>query len=155
MIFVLFQKLVFLGAIGVLLENVFTGLWSLYRRHWKLTTSSYLYMWPIYGVAGLFLDAIRQSLDWPFWLRAFIYVPLIYGVEALSGVLISRLTARLQQWFGGSGGGVVIWEYEKSRWSPMGLVNFGYLPFWFALALGFDWIAAAVQKVAVFVGTQV
>ena len=155
MLFLLFQKFIFLGCLGILIENLFTGLWSLAHRHWKLTTNSYLWMYPIYGLAGIMLDALRQALPWPFWLKALVYLPLIYGLEALSGLILVSGTTLLQRWFGGAGGGVVPWEYKKSIWSPLGLINLSYAPFWFILALGFDWIAAGLQKVVVFIGTQV
>jgi len=101
------------------------------------------------------LDAVRMALPWPFYLKALVYLPLIYGIEALSGLLIVTLTTLLERWFGGTGGGVVVWEYKKSAWAPMGLINLSYAPFWLILALGFDWIAAGVQKIVVFIATQV
>jgi len=106
-------KLIVYGHLGFLIEIWFTGLWSLVHRHWKLTSSSYLWMFPFYSVGGLFLDAVRQGLSWPWWLKAFVYVPLIYGLEALSGWTISVITSQLQKWFGGSGGGEIPWQYKR------------------------------------------
>ncbi len=155
MFFLLLQKLIFLGCIGVLIENVFTGIWSLLQRNWKLTSSSYLWMFPIYGFTGLLLDVIRIYVPWPWYLKAFIYLPIIYGAEALSGLLIVAATAGLQWAFSGHGGGEVPWQYKKSSWSPLGLINLKYSPFWLALAFGFEPLAVALQKVVTFISTQV
>ena len=139
------QKLLLYGHIGILLEFWFTGARSLFKRHWKLTSSSYLWMIPIYGVTGLFMEVIATTVPWPFYLKALLYVPLIYGAEALSGASIAGLTKQLQRFLGGFQVGLIPWEYEKSSWAPAGLVNFKYAPFWYLLALGFDPIAAFIR----------
>lgn len=114
------------GAIGLLIEVVFTGARSLIQKNWKATSVTYLWMWPIYSAAGAIMQALSQSLAWPFWAKAFIYMPVIYGVEALSGWILSKVI------------GSVPWHYGLSHWTPMGLINLKYAPYWFALALCFD-----------------
>lgn len=141
------QKLLLYGHVGILLEFWFTGARNLCKRHWKLTTSSYLWVLPVYGVTGILMEVIRQSIPWPFWLKAFLYVPLIYGAEALSGATLAALTGLLQRFLGGVQGGTVPWEYEKSSWTPLGLVNFRYAPFWYLVALAFDPIADFIRAV--------
>lgn len=141
------QKLLLYGHIGILLEFWFTGARSLFRRHWKLTTSSYLWMLPIYGCTALLMEAVKTAIPWPFYFKAFLYVPLIYGAEALSGATLKVLTGVLQRFLGGAQGGVVPWEYEKSNWAPFGLVNFRYAPIWYLVALGFDPVAAFIRAV--------
>ena len=131
-------RVILFGCVGVLVEHVFTGVSSLLRRRWKATSTSYLWMAPIYGLTGLALEAIGDHLPWPIYFKALLYVPVIYGAEAVSGALLAALTGVLQKFFGGSGGGTVPWDYGKSRWSPFGVVNFKYLGFWYLLALAVE-----------------
>ena len=141
------QKFLVYGCLGVLIEFFFTGMASLVQKNWKLTSSSYLWMVFVYAPAALILEAISTALPWPFWCKAFVYVPVIYGIEALSGWTIKGITNLLQRWFGGHGGNVVIWEYHKSNWAPMGLINLKYAPFWLALAMAFDPISGFLTKI--------
>lgn len=143
------QKALLYGHIGVLLEFYFTGAASLTKRHWKLTTSSYIWMVPVYGATALLLEVVSQSVQAPFYLKAFIYVPLIFGAEALSGAFLKAFTALLQRFLGGVQGGTVPWEYPLSKWSPAGLVNFRYTPFWLLVALAFDPITDWISRVIV------
>jgi hypothetical protein len=131
----LWQRLIFFGCFGVLIENVFTGLYSLFQRHWKMTTCSYLPMFFVYGVAGLTLEVLGDVLPWPNYLKALLYVPIIYGFEALSGAAHAGLTTLLQKWFGGVGGGEIPWKYKKSRWAPFQVIQLKYVLFWYLLAL--------------------
>lgn len=143
------QKLLIYGHIGILLEFWFTGAHSLFQRHWKLTSYSYLWCVPIYGFTALLMEVVGQSVPWPFYLKPFIYVPLIFGAEALSGATLKGLTGLLQRFLGGAQGDVVPWEYQKSNWAPFGLVNFRYAPFWFVVALAFDPLSTWMRKVLV------
>ena len=130
----LLEKATVYGCIGILIENLFTGISSLIKKNWKATSCSYLWMLPIYGFTALALEAISQSVDWPFYLKAFLYVPVIYGVEALSGSIIKLLI------------GHIPWDYQKSAWTPMGLINLKYAPFWLLLGMAFDPITTFLTK---------
>lgn len=147
----LLQKLFVYGNLGVLVENYFTGGTSIIKRHWKGTTNSYVWMFPIYGAAGLVLEVLHNELPWPFYLRALVYLPVFFGIEALSGFSLERFTGWLQAWFGGTGGGVVPWDYGKSKWTPMGLINLTYTPFWAILALSFDPVCTFLHKVLLMI----
>ena len=141
------QKFCVYGCLGLLIEVFFTGVWSLFQRHWKMTGSTYLSMFPIYGFSALVLEAVSESLPWPFWCKAPVYVCIIYGAEALSGLTLIWLTGVLQRWFGGSGGGVIPWTYAKSHWMLFGLIEPRYIPAWMVLALAFDPISHFLTKI--------
>lgn len=137
----LFQKFLLYGCIGILIEFFFTAAHSLIIKNWKGTGHSYIWMLPVYGGASLFLEVISESVSWPFYFKAFIYVPVIYGIEALSGWMIQKII------------GHVPWEYKKSSWAPMGLINLKYAPFWLLLAMLFEPISVYLRKIVVFIAT--
>lgn len=139
---ILLEKAVIYGCLGLLIEVFFTGISSLIRKHWDATCKTYLWMGPIYGVTALILEAVSDAITWPFYLKAFIYVPIIYGAEGLSAWVLKSIIGR------------VPWDYGLSHWTPMGFVNFSYLPFWLILALGFDAIAEIIRKIIIFAGSQ-
>jgi uncharacterized membrane protein len=119
-----------LGIVGWLIEVVFTGINSLFRRDWAATSKTYLWMHPIYASGGMAVYTIYNNVIIsanPFLdavgLAFFIYVPLFYGFEALSGLASIKLFGR------------ILWDYGRSKWTPMGLINLKYAPYWFLLAL--------------------
>jgi uncharacterized membrane protein len=135
------QKMFFYGCIGILIEFFFTSIHSLIIKNWKATGYSYLWMLPVYGGTALFLEAISISVMWPFYLKALLYVPVIYGIEALAGWTLQKVI------------GVIPWDYKKSAWTPMGLINLKYAPFWLALAMAFEPISVYLGKIVHFIST--
>jgi hypothetical protein len=130
----LLQKFFVYGCLGLLIEVLFTGVWSLFHKNWKATSQTYLWMLPIYGAAALALEGVSEALPWPFYLKAFLYVPVIYGVEALSGWLLKKTI------------GSIPWDYKRSKWTPMGLINLRYLPYWLVLSFAFDPISSTLSR---------
>lgn len=138
----LLNKLLVYGLLGVLIEFFFTAVGSLLKGNWKGTGVSYIWMPFIYGFAAIVLEAVGDALPWPFYLKPLVYVPIIYGVEAISGWILMKII------------GHIPWDYQKSRWTPMGLINLAYAPFWLLLALGFDVISAFMKKLVVYLATM-
>jgi len=139
---VFLQKFFVYGCVGILVEFFFTGIASVLKRNWKATGYSYLWMLPIYGFTALALEALSESLPWPFYLKALLYVPVIYGVEALSGWTLQRLI------------GTIPWDYGKSRYTPLGLINLRYAPFWLMLALAFEPLSFYTRKALNFLAAM-
>lgn len=132
---VLLLKLIVYGHIGFLLEIWFTGLHSIFvNRDKSATATTYLWCLPIYGFTALALEGVSEALPWPFYLKALLYVPIIYGVEGLSGWTIRKIIGRIP------------WDYERSAWAPMGLINFKYAPFWLLVSMAFDPITNFLTK---------
>lgn len=131
----LILKLIAYGHLGLLIEVWFTGFHSLiFNRDKSMKAATYLPMLVVYGVTALALEAVSEHLPWPFYFKAFIYVFIIYFAEALSGSILKKLTGKIP------------WDYGLSRWSPAGLINLKYAPFWFILALAFDPITTFLTK---------
>jgi len=137
MLLIFLQKFLLYGCIGIVVEVLFTGIYQLLSKNWKLTGHTYLWMFVPYGLTGLVMELVRASLDCPFYIKAFVYVPIIYGAEALSGYVILIVTRFLQKLLGGHGA-VIPWNYGSHRWTLGGLINLKYFPFWFGLAMLFE-----------------
>jgi hypothetical protein len=143
---ILAQKFALYANLGILIEFWFTSIYNLLIKNWKLTGYSYGWMLWVYGMAGLVIESIGSAISWPFYLKAFIYMPIFYGIEAISGIVLSLITGKLQGWFGGTGGGTILWNYGHSKWTPMGLINIKYVGFWLLLALAFDPLSGTIHK---------
>ncbi len=127
------QKFLVFGCIGWLVEVIFTGVASILHGDKKAVCQTYLWMAPLYGLIGLILEVMR-AVPIPFWLKApLLYVPLFYLAEFGYGWLLEHLI------------GVCPWNYGRGRWTPAGLINLKYAPFWLALALFADPLARILQ----------
>ncbi len=123
------------GVIGLLIEVFFTGVGSLLHKNWRATCQTYLWMMPIYGLAGIALEAIYHGLHhWPAVPLALVYTFVIYVTEFVSGLILKKLIGRCP------------WDYGLGNWTPWGLINFKYFPYWFALACCFNPISNFLQK---------
>ena len=120
----LYYSLVF-GVLGWCLEIIFTGFYSaIIERNPRAIGTTYLYMFPIYAIAGSGFQIFRHLLvlaSMPLIVRIFIYLILIYLIEYSSGWLLKKLIGRCP------------WQYPDSKWSLNGFVRFDYAPFWFLL----------------------
>jgi len=127
------------GCIGIVIENLFTGVGNvLVRKDRTARTQSYLWMWPIYGAAGITLEFVQDALaSWHWALRPLVYLPLIYGIEGVSGFAIKKIIK------------VCPWEYGQSKLAPFGLIHLGYSPFWLLLGFLFDPISRLLGNIVV------
>lgn len=115
------------GIIGWLVEVMFTGLGSLIRGDIKLTSWTYLWMFPIYGMAVL-LEPIHDKIRHvPWWIKGIVWVGFIYIIEYFSGFALKIAL------------GVCPWNYtSKSYFNIEGLIRLDYAPFWFIAGLIFE-----------------
>jgi len=114
------------GVGGLLIEVVFTGLYSLLSGNLKLTCQTSLWMILVYGTARCLFDYIGMTLHYNRFIMGCIYTPLIYLQEFAWGFLFLKVLKKR------------LWDYGGSKITPMGLINFFYFPAWFVLALFFD-----------------
>jgi len=134
----LLQKFFVYGCLGLLIEIFFTGVYSLIIKNWKATSQTYLWMLPVYAIAGLALEGISEALPWPFYLKALVYVPTIYLIEAFSGWCLKKAI------------GVIPWDYGRSKHTPWGLINLKYAGFWLVLGMAFDPLSLYLRKMLNF-----
>jgi uncharacterized membrane protein len=131
------RHLIIFGALGLTLEVLFTGFHgAIIERNVKATGTTYLWMFPIYGLAGVGFEGLKYILilgTLPLILRVFVYLIIIYIIEYVSGWLLKKAT------------GSCPWEY-KNKWSINGFVRLDYAPFWFALCWLIEPIQVWVEK---------
>ena len=115
------------GLCGWCMEILFTALHSLKRRDLRLTGTTSLWMFPIYGCACL-LAPFKQlfaKLHVGRLKRGLFYMLLIFTVEYFSGRLLWKH-------------GLCPWDYLKSRFHIHRIVRLDYAPWWFLAGLFFE-----------------
>ena len=123
------------GAMGWCAEILYTGLCSLLAGDGTLVAKTYLWMFPIYGLAGLAAPAfllLRRYCPW--WQRLGVYIFAIFTGEYFSGGLLRIFT------------GVCPWDYGKEFLSVDGLIRLDYAPLWAGLGLFFEMISVFLTE---------
>lgn len=121
------RRFLFYGIVGWVTEVLFTGVCSLFSGSLTLSSQTYLWMFPIYGMA-VFLEPIHDRIRHIPWLiRGFIWASLILSFEYLCGWTLESLI------------GVCPWDYRKTTaYSINGYIRLDYLPIWFMAGLIFE-----------------
>ena len=121
------------GAMGWLMEVLWTGLAALRSKNYKLTSSTSLWMFPIYGLVVVLEPLFRLTAPLNFLLRGLVYAALIFLGEFVTGTLLKRAH-------------VCPWDYSHTRFHVRGVIRLDYLPAWAAAGLVFErvywWLVA-------------
>ena len=118
------------GVLGWCAEILWTGFCSFLMGDASLTAQTYLWMFPIYGLAGMCMPlflAFRRYC--PLWQRVGVYVFAIFTVEFITGWLLQVMT------------GICPWDYGESFFSVRGFIRLDYAPLWAILGLFFERVA--------------
>ena len=109
------------------MEILWTGLGSVLQGRWELAAYTYLWMFPIYGLA-IFLEPVHDAIrNTPWWVRGTIWASFITTLEYSAGWVL-RATI-----------GSCPWDYSgQSGYSVGGLIRLDYLPVWFFVGLLFE-----------------
>jgi uncharacterized membrane protein len=110
------------GGLGITTEVFFTAISDLINsgsfEDLSLKGQSYIWMFPIYGLASiLFPFFFGMIKKWPRLARYIFYGVGILFVELIAGFLLEELTGRCP------------WEYQVG-WHFQGYIRFDYLPLW-------------------------
>lgn len=120
------KRFLIYGLLGWCTEILWTGFGSLMKGDVKLTGWTYIWMFPIYGLA-IILEPIHDRIrNWPILLRGSIYTAIIFSMEFSTGWLL-RLAL-----------GVCPWNYGSGPLSIDGIIRLDYAPAWFAAGLIFE-----------------
>ncbi len=126
------RRIAIYGILGWCLEIIWTGFGSMLTGDVRLTAQTYLWMFPIYGVAVL-LEPVHDAIRlWPVWLRGLLWMLLCFSIEYLTGWLLRNLI------------GTAPWDYSGNFFNIDGLIRLDYAPAWFTAGLLFekihDWL---------------
>lgn len=114
------------------MEIIWTGLGSLLTADPRLTSKTYLWMFPIYGLAVFFAPVHEFIRPWPFVIRGLLWMITFFTVEYLTGWLLHFFV------------GAIPWDYSQARFQIHGLIRLDYAPVWFTLGLLYekmhDWL---------------
>ncbi len=95
-----------------------------------MTAKTYLWMFPIYGLAGLALPIFLLFRRYcPLWQRIGFYVLAIFTVEFVTGWLLQLVI------------GTCPWDYGDRLFSVRGFIRLDYAPLWAILGLFFERVA--------------
>ena len=126
------------GIVGWCLEIIWTGAGSLLDGDVCLTAKTYLWMFPIYGLAIVFEplhDVIRL---WSVWGRGSVWVLLYFAFEYLTGWILSIIL------------GTIPWDYSRATLNIHGLIRLDYAPAWFVAGIVFEKIHDWLDRVRIY-----
>jgi uncharacterized membrane protein len=116
-----------LGWCGEIIWTATKGKLTGQQRDWKLRGTTYLWMFPLYGlIAPLYEPAHNALRAWPWLLRGGVYMLGFWTLEYLTGWALKRLI------------GVCPWDYSHARWHVHGFIRLDYGPVWFLVGLGLE-----------------
>ncbi len=130
-------RFIIYGFLGWCTEIFWTGFNSLLRGDVTLHGWTYIWMFPIYGLA-IFLEPVHERIrSWPVLLRGGVYVLLIYAIEYATGTMLRSVL------------GVCPWDYSKSPYAVNGVIRLDYAPFWFIAGLLFEKLHDLLKEMGV------
>ncbi|MBO8168995.1 MAG: hypothetical protein H0Z35_07420 [Thermoanaerobacteraceae bacterium] len=134
----MWQRFAIYGMLGWITEIIWTGLGSLVKGDWNLTGYSYLWMFPIYGLA-VFFEPIHDAMRrYPWYFRGLVWLAGIWLVEYVTGWAIEMLVGR------------VPWDYTaKTAYHIKGLIRLDYAPVWFGAGLLFEKLHDYLDRVRI------
>ncbi len=115
------------------MEILWTGFFSLIKKNYKLTASTSLWMFFIYGLVVFFEPVCKSLLFLPIILRGVIYVIFIYGLEYSAGKIL-KLSNNCP------------WDYSHNKFNLDGLICLNYAPVWFAVGIIFETLTVYLSK---------
>jgi len=125
------MRFIIYGCVGFIIEIVWTGLGSALNGDKNLKCSTYLWMFPIYGM-GVALEPVHEFIRGLSWFyRGFIWAAVIFLIEYTAGYIL-KLTL-----------GGCPWNYDRNGevlTSVKGLIRLDFLPLWFGVGLLFEHI---------------
>ena len=115
------------GVTGWCMEILFTALFSLRRRDFKLRGTTSIWMFPIYGSAILLVPVMKLLRKKPAWFRGLTYMTLIFSAEYTAGFLLDRHS-------------LCPWDYCRSKFNIKRFIRLDYAPNWFVAGLLFEYL---------------
>ena len=121
------------GAIGCLIEVLWTGLGALKSKNFKLSSTTSLWMFFIYGMVIFLEPFFRLIAPFNFILRGLIYAALILAGEFITGMLLKQAD-------------ICPWDYSATRYHVKGIIRIDYIPAWAVAGLIFEQVYWAIAS---------
>ena len=125
---VMIMRFLIYGTVGWMMEVIWTGINSLFRKDYSLTAKTYLWMFPIYGLVICMEPIFVRMQQFSFMLRGGIYMGCIFFAEYLTGFLLEKAIGKCP------------WDYHGSRFQINGFIRLDYAPVWFFVGLLMEWL---------------
>lgn len=138
----LISKLLVYGTLGLIIEVWFTGIHSIVSGDFEASAHTYLWMIAVYGSTALLLEQVSNRIKSNIFIKAIVYVPLIYISEFLWGLLLRHTLGKCP------------WDYGGSGINVLNLIRLDYGVFWYMAALGFEWLYIKMNKLIRYVGAN-
>jgi uncharacterized membrane protein len=106
-------------------EIIFTAVTErLPQRDWRLQGTTYLWMFPIYGLIAPLYEPVHNAIrHWPLLGRAVIWSLGFTLVELVTGWLLAYIIGRCP------------WDYTHKRWAINPYIRWDFFPVWAAVGL--------------------
>ena len=109
------------------MEVLWTGLGSLKSKNLKLSSTTSLWMFFVYGMVAFLEPVFRLVAPMPILVRGLLYAICIFAGEFITGSLLKRME-------------VCPWDYSGTKYHVKGLIRWDYLPVWVVAGLVFEWV---------------
>ena len=120
------------GAIGLVLEVIWTGLGSLINRDFTLRSSTSIWMFFIYGMVVVLEPAFVYLTPFSLFIRGIVYMFAIFAGEYLLGIAMKKAD-------------ICPWDYSDAALSIQGVIRLDYAPVWFAAGLIFEAVYMVIR----------
>jgi len=134
---IMIERFIIYGLAGWCMEIIWTGIGSFLDGDIYLNARTYIWMFPIYGLAILFEPIHDRIRAWPVIIRGGVYTLLIFIIEYLAGWTLQNII------------GVCPWDYGDSTFSIDGFIRLDYAPAWFAAGLIFERIHDLLNSIEI------
>ena len=128
------KRFLLFGVIGWCMEIIWTGFASLFKGDLAMTSKTSIWMFFIYGFAGLLQPVINYFMRYPLVVRGGLYVLFIFAVEFICGFLMTQFNA-------------CPWDYSGARYNVMGVIRLDFAPVWFLAGVIFEYAHKSLDKV--------
>ena len=119
------ERFVLYGLIGMGMEVLWTGIFSLLKKNYYLTANTSFWMFFICGSAVFFEPVCKNLLFLPIMVRGGIYMVFIYGMEYATGKVLKFFNT-------------CPWDYSHNKFNIEGIICLNYAPVWFAVGIIYE-----------------
>jgi len=113
------------GALGCLMEVLWTGLGALINKNFRLSSNTSLWMFFIYGLVVVLEPFFRLVAPFNFLIRGLVYAAFILAGEFITGIMLKRVD-------------ICPWDYSNTRYHVKGVIRMDYIPAWAVAGLFFE-----------------